>query len=309
MARCSITSALRDPFTTRMARPNSLGALGLKPGDSPLTLRFVTKPDKAPAAGYSLTARRAPDGQPRELGTTDRSGRIVLKPRFADGLVILRLLAGNIEPMVELPMMPGESSDERVIDFNPKPHTVALETQIESLRDEVVDLVALRARLESRMKARFEGEDWAGLEEALNEFGRLTPRDEFAQRLAKLKEDAAQAQSNLKQAILTKTATRADHRPPVDDRSLPRQRALHPLPPGTRQDQKRGPGTRQEICGGRSGGACAYAQEPVTGSDCCVEDSTGIGTQCKGAGRPLQPAQAEPQPRRNPPKAKSDVPF
>ena len=40
---------------------------------------------------------------------TDRGGRIVLKPGFADGLVVLRLLAGNIEPVKEFPVMPGES--------------------------------------------------------------------------------------------------------------------------------------------------------------------------------------------------------
>ncbi|MFI5458756.1 MAG: hypothetical protein ACHRXM_25290 [Isosphaerales bacterium] len=206
VARCAIVSGLRDPLTTRMARPNSLAALGLKAGTSPLKLRFVTRPNQAPAAGYTLTARSVPDGQPRELGTTDRGGRIVLRPGFADGLVILRLLAGNVEPMVELPMMPGESSDERVIPFDPKPLTVALEARIDSLRDEVVDLVALRARLEARMKARLEGEDWAGLEEALKEFVRLTPRDEFAQRLTKLKDDASHEQAERKTAVLTKTA-------------------------------------------------------------------------------------------------------
>ena len=94
-----------------MSRPNSLAALGLKAGNTPLRLRFITRSDKAPAAGYTLTARRVPDGQPHELGTTDRSGRIVLRPGFANGLVILRLLAGSVEPMVELPMMPGESAD------------------------------------------------------------------------------------------------------------------------------------------------------------------------------------------------------
>jgi hypothetical protein len=206
IARCAITSALRDPFTRRVAQPTSLAALGLKPGNLPLKLRFVTRPDSLPAAGYSLTARLVPDGRPWHLGTTDRSGRIVLRPGFAHGLVILRLLAGNIEPMVELPMMPGESSDERTIPFDPKPQTVALETQIDSLRDEVVDLVALRARLEARMKARLEGEDWAGLEEALKEFSRLTRRDELAPRLTKLKDDAAEQQARLKTAILTKTA-------------------------------------------------------------------------------------------------------
>ncbi len=91
VARCAIISALSDPLTKRMARPNSLAAVGLKPGNSPITLRFVTRADQAPAAGYLLTARLVPDGQPRELGITDRSGRIVLKPGFARGLVILRL--------------------------------------------------------------------------------------------------------------------------------------------------------------------------------------------------------------------------
>ena len=144
VARCAIISALSDPLSKRMARPNSLAAVGLKPGNSPITLRFVTRPDQAPAAGYMLTARLVPDGQPRELGITDRSGRIVLKPGFARGLVILRLIAGSVEPMLELPMMPGESTEQRPISFDPKLPTVALETQLDSLRDEVVDLVALR---------------------------------------------------------------------------------------------------------------------------------------------------------------------
>ena len=107
---------MRDPLSKRMTRPNSLAALGLKPGNTPLRLRFVTKPDQLPAAGYTLTARTVPDGQPRDLGMTDRAGRIVLQPGFADGLVILRLLAGTVEPMVELPIMPGESRpDEQPI--------------------------------------------------------------------------------------------------------------------------------------------------------------------------------------------------
>jgi hypothetical protein len=206
IARCTIISALYDPLTKRMARPNSLAAVGLKPGNSPITLRFVTGPDMAPAAGYTLTGRLVPDGQPRELGMTERAGRIVLKSGFASGLVILRLMAGSVEPIVELPIMPGESSEQRPISVDPKLLTVALETQINSLRDEVVDLVALRARLESRMKARLEGEDWSGLEQELKEFARLPPRDQFAQRLTQLKNDAAHRQAELKKAILTKTA-------------------------------------------------------------------------------------------------------
>jgi hypothetical protein len=205
-ARCSIVSPYLDPLSNRDPRPHRFVALGLKPGSIPTRLRFVTKPDKGPAAGFTLTARLAPDGQPRELGTTDRTGRIALKPGFADGLVILRLLAGYIEPLVELPMMPGESDEEQEIAVDPLPLTVALEAQIDSLRDEVIDLVAIRARLESRMQARFDGEDWNGLAEALKEFSELPPRDEIAQKLTKLKDEAEQRQADTKKAILTRTA-------------------------------------------------------------------------------------------------------
>ncbi len=206
IARCNITSAFRDPLTQRVAQANTLAAVGIKPGKSPLRLRFVTTPGNGPAAGYTLTARLVPNGQTRELGVTDRGGRIVLQPGFADGLVILRLLAGNVEPVREIPIMPGESSEERVIPFKPLPLTVALEARVNSLRDEVVDMVALRARLQARMEARLKGEDWTGLDDALKEFGRLTPRDQYAKRLAQLKDEALREQERIKSSILTKTA-------------------------------------------------------------------------------------------------------
>ena len=70
----------------------------------------------------------------------------------------------------------GRGADEQEISIDPLPLTVALETQIDALRDEVIDLVAIRARLESRMKARLDGEDWKGLEDAVKEFSKLPPR-------------------------------------------------------------------------------------------------------------------------------------
>ena len=52
---------------------------------------------------------------------TDRAGRIVLKPGFASGLVILRLLAADSEPMVEFPVMPGESGENATSPSIPSP--------------------------------------------------------------------------------------------------------------------------------------------------------------------------------------------
>jgi hypothetical protein len=206
VARCAIVSGLHDPLSRRIVQPNTLAAVGIKPGNSPLRLRFIAFKDKSPGAGYTLTARTVPNGTIRDVGMTDRTGRIVLKPGFADGLVVLRLLAGNVEPVAEVPIMPGESAEERSIPFDPKYQSVALEAEVDSIRDEVVDLIALRARLEARMKARLEGEDWVGLEETIQEFGRLTPRDEYAKKIAEIKDRAAKQQFETRTAILTRNA-------------------------------------------------------------------------------------------------------
>jgi hypothetical protein len=203
-ARCAIVSALRDPLTQRVAQPNTLAAIGIKPGNSTLRLRFVSRPDLAPAAGYTLLARAVPDGLAHELGMTDRAGRIALKPGFADGLVILRLVAGTAEPMVEFPMMPGESSDEREIPIDPKPLSVAYQVQLDALRDEVIDLVAQRSRLEKRMEARLQGEDMEGLEQGLKEYASLPPRDAFADRLSKMKDQATRQQAESRTTVLSK---------------------------------------------------------------------------------------------------------
>lgn len=206
-ARCSVVSVYSDPFTKRVVQKSALVALGVKPGKSPTRLRFLTTPDKAPAAGYVLVVRNYPDGTPREVGTTDRQGRITLAPSDADGLLVLRLLAGNSEPMIEFPLIPGEDAEERTIPpFDPKPLTVALETRLDSLRDSVIDLVAVRARLEARLKARFDGEDWAGLEATLKEYATLTPRSKYADELNALREEATKQQAKTRVGILTKTA-------------------------------------------------------------------------------------------------------
>jgi hypothetical protein len=206
-AHCAILSSLRDPLTRRVAQKSVLLALGSTPGPYPTRLRFQTLPDKGPAAGYLVTGRLLPDGLVRDLGTTDRAGRIALPPGQVAGLISLRLLAGGVEPLLEFPIMPGESPAERTLPpVDPRAATVALEAELDALRDAIIDLVAVRARLEARLKARYDGEDWAGAEAALQEFTRLPSRDSFAARLQKLKDDASAEQAAKKTAVLTRNA-------------------------------------------------------------------------------------------------------
>jgi hypothetical protein len=311
MARCAIISPMHDPLSKRMARPNSLAGLGLKPGNTPLKLRFVTKPDQTPAAGYTLTARTVPNGQPRDLGMTDRAGRIVIQPGFAEGLVILRLLAGNVEPMVELPMMPGESRpDDQPISFDPKPLTVALEARIDSLRDEVVDLVALRARLESRMKARLEGEDWKGLDSTLKEFAQLTPREKFAQQLTKLQDDAAQEQAGTKKAILTKTAqAQISDLQAMIDRYLDDDTYRAYVDALERAQIDAGAKEKAKAKAKSKSSATAAVQKPAAPGAAAKTAEPSTAPVAKTAPPPGAPRQAGDEPKAKPAPPKSAVPF
>jgi len=219
-----------DPLSKRFPRKNKLIALGVKPGASPTRFRFVEAKDKAPASGYVLTARPAPDGPPRIVGTTDREGRVEIPRGFADGLLIVRLIAGRAEPLREVPIMPGEAEEELTVPVDPKPQAITLETQLDALRDAIVDLVAVRGRLERRMKAREQGDDWAGVEEVLVEFRKLPPRDIFVKRLERLVEDAEAQEQRTKALVLTKAARAqiADTRSLID-RYPPRRRDLSRL--------------------------------------------------------------------------------
>ncbi len=206
VAECAIISGLRDPLTKRIARPHRIVALGIKPAGYPTRLRFVFDPNAQPAAGYVLTARPLPQGSPREVGMTDREGRIVVPADFTSGLVVLKLYAGRAEPMAEMPIMPGETPEELTVKVEPKPLTLTLEAQLDALKDQIVDLVAVRGRLEKRMQARVDGEDWDGLDAALKEYYKLPNKPVFEKKLTALRGDAEDKEKASKALVLTRNA-------------------------------------------------------------------------------------------------------
>ena len=207
LARCSIIKGIGDPLTGRYAKRNRVVALGVQPADAATRLRFLLKADKAPAAGYKLLAIAAePDAKAYEVGITDRDGRVELPANFARGLVYLRVIGGTDEPLTQLPVMPGETRTERLVVFDGHGKTLDLEAKLDALRDAIIDVVASRSRLEARMKARLEGENWKEFDEAAAEFHKLTPRDLFETQLRQLRTDAEQTEAATKSLVLTKNA-------------------------------------------------------------------------------------------------------
>ncbi|RUL89504.1 hypothetical protein [Tautonia sociabilis] len=207
-ARCELVSGLRQPLPRQVAGRYRLVALGLKPADVPTRFRFVAGDgdQEHPAAGYVLTARGVGNPVASEVGTTDREGRIALPPHYSDSLVILRLLAGGVEPLREFPVLPGETPEEREVPVEPRPEAVALEFRLKALQDEIVDLVARRGVLEAKLEARANGQAWDEVKQLLDEYQQLPPRRDFEERLDRLEDDAQRTQAELGVPILTRTA-------------------------------------------------------------------------------------------------------
>lgn len=206
-ATCSVVSSLRNPLSRRIMGRHELVAVGIKPAPVPTAFRFETQaPEPRPAAGYTLTWRAGADTPTRVVGTTDRDGRIVLPAGLAGDLVTLRLLAGGVEPLVEFPVVPGETTDERVVRVNPLSEAVAVEAKLDALRDVVVDQVAIRARLEALLSSRIEGGAWDDAQVLLDEFRRLPPGQTYVDQLESIQADARAQQQERKVPVLTRTA-------------------------------------------------------------------------------------------------------
>ncbi len=205
-ARCSIVSALARPLPPQVAGRYRLVARGVRAADYPSEFRFVYGQDGDPAAGCVVTVHRYPNGPPREVGTTDRDGRIVLPPRFDNSLMMLRVLAGGLEPLRELPVLPGETMETRTIPVEPRTLTVTLAARLRALQDQLLDLIAQRGRLEAQLEARADGQQWEDVGKLLQEYEKLKPRNLYEEKLADLKSTAERQQSELGIPILTRTA-------------------------------------------------------------------------------------------------------
>jgi hypothetical protein len=206
-AWCQIVTRLRDPLTRLVRGQYKVFAVGVKPTSLPTRLRFLTPAENRPAAGYTLQARPAPTGLPRVVGTTDRDGRVVLEPRFAQGLTLLKLLAAGMEPLDEIPIMPGERVDEVTITLpSTKPDTVTLEANLLALRDRILDQAATRARLDAMIKPRAEAENWDEVRMLLDEYAKLPKRAVYMEQVKAIEEESRKKQTETKQPIISRTA-------------------------------------------------------------------------------------------------------
>lgn len=205
VAQARVVSALAAPLTTRTARRNKRMALGVKPGTAPSPLRLVSHADQTPLAGYRLLAIPIGAGSPSPIGLTDRRGRLSIDPDKISGLFRVQVLAGDVEPLTEFPLVPGETDAERTLAVDPKPLTMEAHAELGALNDQVVDIVARRSRIFALLKARSQGERWAEMEQLIKDFRALTAKPAFQAKLDALRKKVTERQEQERRLILTKT--------------------------------------------------------------------------------------------------------
>jgi hypothetical protein len=120
--------------------------------------------------------------------------------------VLVRLLAADTEPLAEFPVLPGETADERTIRVDTRNEAVALEMNVATIVDQIVDLIAQRSRLASLIDARITGNAWDEVATLLDQYRKLPPRAILEKQLATLRDEASRRQAEEKIPILTSTA-------------------------------------------------------------------------------------------------------
>lgn len=206
---CDVISGLRRPLPKQVSGLYELVALGTRPSSRPTRFEFLARrpgdQKLVPVPGAVLQTRAYPDGTVREVGTTGRDGTISLPADYSDGLVIVRLLAGGVEPLREIPVLPGETDEVLTLPVEPRPLAVALEYRLKAIQDDLVDLIARRGRLEARLASRAEGMAWDEVKTLLDEFAQLPAQSTFRGRVEQLRAEATRQQAEEKVAILTPT--------------------------------------------------------------------------------------------------------
>ena len=116
------------------------------------------------------------------------------------------------------------------------------------------------------MEARLQGEDLEGLEEGLKEYALAAAQGVYAERLAKLKDEAAREQAQSKTAVLTKNIqARFNELQALIDRYLDDEcfTTLHRGPrPETRGEERGGEGQGEATAGSRPTAPAAAGSTP-----------------------------------------------
>ncbi len=176
--QCEIFTGLRSPLSARRRGRTEQLAVAVRPPEESTRLVVHSRVDKdRKLFGYDVHAYAPDESSSTLLGRTDLAGSLEIPP----GEHPLRILVikSGAEFLARLPIIPGVEP-EVLAGIPDDDDRLAVEGYITGLQEEIVDIVALRATLMARIRARLNEEKPEEAKQLVTELRQLRTREDLA---------------------------------------------------------------------------------------------------------------------------------
>jgi hypothetical protein len=176
-----LVTGLRSPLVTRRrGRVDQLALfVHLPAGDTTLELRAADKGAR-PLVGYQVYSHPVDSKETRLLGSTDTRGALVIAPGDGGVRVLLVKCGGMV--MARLPLLPG-LTPVALAQVPDDQRRLQVEGLITGFQEELVDLIARRQVLISRIRARIKAGKPEEAKVLFNELRRLRSHQDISRAL------------------------------------------------------------------------------------------------------------------------------
>ena len=197
---CKTFSGYRQPFNARRSSRVEQLALLIRPEHESTTLRLHDRRNKdQPLAGYDVFARKPSSKTSDFVGRTNWRGELEVFPNEENPIRILYVKSGN-QLLGKLPVIPGYQplltaplrNDDRRLEA---------EGFLLGIQESLVDLVARREVLTSRIRAKIDRGEFDEAEELLDQLRGLDTQEDFASRVQQRKQGLTAVDSQVQQKI------------------------------------------------------------------------------------------------------------
>jgi hypothetical protein len=177
LANCEMFSGLRSPLSTRRRGRTEQLAVAVRPPEAGTLLIVHSRLDRRRLlSGYEIFAYGPDSPATTLLGRTDSQGQIWIEP--SDSPLRMLVIKSGGEFLARLPLVPG-IEHEALAAVADDDDRLAVEGYITGLQEEIVDLVARRAMLVARIRARLDDGKLEDAQQLLSELRQMRGRDEL----------------------------------------------------------------------------------------------------------------------------------
>jgi hypothetical protein len=177
LLECTVRSGYRAAIPSRGGMRLERLALLVRPRHEATRLMLRSRSDAAKAlVGYEVHRRALGEEETQLLGVTDRHGSVVLPG--GDGTLETLIVKSGKQLLARLPVVPGyeETMTANIVDDDGR---LAAEGLVSALSSRVLDLVARREILASRIRARIKDGKIDEAQKLLTDFRRLETRSDL----------------------------------------------------------------------------------------------------------------------------------